>query len=78
MAGTTFLFSLLSTCMVLTTGVNAIPLEDFYPFGSEVGDANYSNVDDEASPPISLPSQLNFFGQFYNNIYVSNEILQYT
>ena len=73
MVGTSFLLSLLSTLMVLTTDVDAIPLEDFYPFGSGVGDTEHTVRDGDSSIPIPLPSQLNFVGQFYDAIFVSKE-----
>ena len=71
MVGTSFLLFLL---MVLTTGVDTIPLEDFYPFGAGAGNTEHTVADGgDSSRPIPLPSQLNFFGQFYDDIFVSKE-----
>ena len=45
--------TLLATCVLLNTEVTAIPLEDFYPFGSNVGD-NFLGLVDTATPNITF------------------------
>ena len=71
---------LLGICFVLMTTVTAIPLEEFYPFGEENGDALLDRTLDGSSPVIPFPLPLNFFGQIYYNISVSSqmEFSQYT
>ena len=56
------------------TTVTAIPLEEFYPFGEENGDALLNRTLDGSSPVIPFPLPLNFFGQFYHDIFVSSQI----
>ena len=71
MANTGSLLSLLVICSLLTTAVNAVAIGDFYKFGLDAGDAVVHRRLDYSSPPITLPSPFNFFGVFYNQIYVS-------
>ena len=47
----------------LMTTVTAIPLEEFYPFGEENGDALLNRTVDGSSPVILPPFPLNFFGR---------------
>ena len=62
---------LLFTCVLLTNNVTAIPLSDFYQFGSGAGDSLLHRNDDESSPAISVPSGFAYFGQFFGDIFVS-------
>ena len=60
-----FLFAL------LTAHVAAIPLTQFYPFGKEAGDILLPRNDDGSSDAVLLSPQFTFFGQQFDNIYVS-------
>ena len=71
MANTGSLLSLLVICLLLTTDVTAVAIKDFYQFGLEAGDDLVNRTLDGSSPRITLPSPLNFFGEFYNETYVS-------
>ena len=63
---------ILAGCMILlTTDVTAIPVGDFYPFGSGAGDSLVDRTLDGSSPNITLPATFFFFGQSFSNIYVS-------
>ena len=53
------------------TNVSAIPLEEFYPFGEGNGDALVNRTVDGSSSVIPFPLPLNFFGRFYDDIFVS-------
>ena len=55
----------------LTTPVTAIPLNEFYPYGVEAGDALANRTVDGSSPPIILPLEFSFFGKSFNTIFVS-------
>lgn len=48
-----------------------LPLGDFYPFGSESGDASLAPNDD-ASLRVELSTVLPFYGTGYNSIFVSD------
>ena len=63
-----------TACLWLITTVTAIPLEEFYPFGEENGDAVLNRTVDGSSPVIPFPFPLNFFGQFYDDIFVSSQM----
>ena len=58
-------FVLLASCRV-----SAIPLENFYLFGSDVGDTLLHRNDDDSSNDITLRA-FNFFGRMFSSIYVS-------
>ena len=69
---------LLANCLLLTIHVTAIPLGQFYPFGEQSGDNLVGRTLDGSSPNITLPLPFAFFGESYNDIYVSimNECLK--
>lgn len=48
-----------------------LPLSDFYPYGSEAGDAELAPNDDGSSPAISLSSPFPFFDSLQETVYVS-------
>ena len=50
----------------------AVPLADFYQFGSDVGDTELPRDDDNSSPSIELPHPLTVLGTSYNVTFVSN------
>ena len=59
----------ISLLVVAVASGNAIPLEDFYPFGSVYGDSNYTqgiysgcSVSIQCSPPVSLSMPVPFYG----------------
>ena len=52
----------------------SIPLADFYPFGSESGDANNPRIDDGSSALIQLSFSFPFFGTDHSSLYVSNHV----
>ena len=49
----------------------AIPLAEFYPFGSEAGDSSLAANDDGSSGSITLSFSFPFFGTDYRMVYVS-------
>ena len=65
--------SLLSSSLFVTwlCGVSAIPLDQFYPFGEDVGDAINTEVLDGSSPPITLSRAFYFYGKDYFTVVVS-------
>ena len=71
MRATRLVLYLLNVFLLLNNDVSAIRLESFYPFGGAAGDAFLTGVLDGSSPPIALPSQFVFFGQIFDDIYVS-------
>ena len=77
MANTGSLLSLLVICSLLTTDVTAVAIKDFYKFGLDARDAALQPTLDGSSPPIILPSPFNFFGVFYNIIYVSEVLVSH-
>ena len=50
---------------------DGIPLEDFYPFGTDAGDTLLQPGANVKAPPTSLPSPFPFFGVDHMNIIVS-------
>ena len=64
---------LLALCLWLTANVTAIPFEEFYPIGEENGDALVNRTVDGSSLVIPFPLPLNFFGRFYDDIFVSSK-----
>ena len=63
----------LFTFMAVANSVSALPLEDFYPFGSSSGDNTFGPALDESSPRISLSVPFLFFGTNFNILYVRTE-----
>ena len=55
---------------IIFADVAALPLGDFYSFGSEAGDAALSRNDDGSSPSIPLPNGFPFYGLMYNELFV--------
>ena len=66
---------LLVTAMVLAADVAAIPFSQFYPFGEETGDSLLIRGGSPSSN-VTLPLQLFYFGQPFNNIFVSFKCMQ--
>ena len=70
------LFVIATLCvglMLLPRVVHAIPLDDFYPYGTDVGDAVLPRNDDGVSSAISLGgSGFRYFGNSHTEIFVSN------
>ena len=58
--------------LLLCCKARAVPLADFYQFGSDVGDTELPRDDDNSSPSIELPHPLTVFGTSYNVTFVSN------
>ena len=58
--------------LLLSCKAIAIPLAEFYQFGSDVGDTELPRDDDNSSSPIELPHPLTVFGTSYNVTFVSN------
>ena len=58
--------------LVLCCKAIAVPLADFYQFGSDVGDMELPRDDDNSSSPIELLHPLTVFGTSYNVTFVSN------
>ena len=65
------LLFLLTSCLLLTIDVTAIPLEGFYPFGFQNGDTRVERTLDGSSINITLPLPFAFFGEYYDDIFVS-------
>lgn len=59
--------------LMLATHVESIPLEQFYPFGSEAGDTVLERTLDGSSPVNLLPSPFPYFGENFTTLYVSFE-----
>ena len=57
--------------LLLPTDLTAVPLDEFYPFGVDVGDSLVPRNDDGSSDPIALPTAFNFFGQLFSSINAS-------
>ena len=57
--------------LLLVAHVEAIPLEQFYPFGSGAGDILLNRTLDGSSPVHVLPSPFPYFGQNFTTVYVS-------
>ncbi len=51
--------------------VSSIPLDQFFPFGVDVGDARLSLRDDSASPPIAVSPPFTILGRQRNFLHVS-------
>ena len=51
--------------------VAAIPLANFYPFGTSAGDNTLGPTDDGRSPLIALNDQFLYFGTYYTDLRVS-------
>ena len=70
------LFVIATLCvglMLLPRVVHAIPLDDFYPYGTDVGDAVLPRNDDGVSSAISLGgSGFRYFGNSHSEIFVSS------
>ena len=49
---------------------SALPLEDFYPFGTSAGDNLVGPTLDGSSPQVFLSTPLLFFGATFTNLYV--------
>ena len=69
------LFGIATLCACLTAlprMVYAIPLSEFYPYGSGVGDAVLQRNDDGVSSAISLDgSGFRYFGNSHSSLFVS-------
>ena len=63
------LFSI-STLLLLQRAVS-IPLSEFFPFGTEAGDAELPSNDDGSSPAITLSTPFPFFAETETDLYVS-------
>ena len=51
--------------------VHAIPLHQFYPFGTSAGDSVLSRSNDGASGAIPVIPGFRYYGGVYTNLYVS-------
>ena len=61
-----------ATCVLLTPPVvSAIPLNDFYSFGTDAEDSLLGRNDDGSSPAITLTPAFKFFGTIFDTIFVS-------
>lgn len=57
--------SLLKVCV-------CIPLEEFYPYGTAIGDSKLVKNDDGSSPRVTISSLFPFFNNQHNSLFVSN------
>ena len=63
----------LAVILIISSCAQAIPLEDFYSFGSGTTDAQLPPNDDEFAGPIDLPAPaLPFYDEPYETIFVSS------
>ncbi|CAI8034409.1 Sushi, nidogen and EGF-like domain-containing protein 1 [Geodia barretti] len=62
---------MLTLLLLLSSGVRAISLSDFYPFGTEANDSVLPQGDDGSSSPISLSQRFTLFGKLYSVIHVN-------
>ena len=65
------LTNLLLLLLLGSQRATAIPLGDFYPFGSEAGDTSLPSNDDGSSPPITLELPFRFFDEDFSTFFVS-------
>ena len=65
------MFLMLASLFLLSKHTFAVPLAEFYPFGSEAGDEALLRNDDGSSPAITVPYPFIFFGYSFQNIFVS-------
>ena len=56
---------------MLLSSISAIPLKDFYPYGSTYGDTAVNRTRDGSSGRVSLPTRFRFFGRYFMEIFVS-------
>ena len=56
---------------LLLSSTSAIPLKDFYPYGSTYGDTAVDRILDGSSGRVSLPARFRFFGRYFMEIFVS-------
>ena len=61
----------LVTLLLLIGHNRAIPIKDFYPYGSSTEDTVVNRTLDGSSPAVTLPTQFNIFGSYYTYIFVS-------
>ena len=60
--------------LIISSCTQAIPLEDFYPFGNETFDAQLPPNDDGFAGPVNLPAPLfPFYDELYESIFVSTK-----
>jgi hypothetical protein len=57
------------SCLAATKA--EVPIEDFFPFGVEAGDAELERADDASSPPQSLSLPYPFFDIAQQNLWVN-------
>ena len=70
-SGLQLLIPVIYYMILLTNDVAAITIENFYPYGLSAGDNLLKRTLDGSSPNIILPTQFNFFGQYFKEIFVS-------
>ncbi|KAK3104489.1 hypothetical protein FSP39_003333 [Pinctada imbricata] len=58
--------------------LSAVPLGDFYPYGTDNGDTLLPREDDDSSPEITVSPPFSFFGSMYSSLYVNtNGVLSF-
>ena len=58
--------------LIISSCAQAIPLEDFYPFGNRTPDAQLPPTDDDFAGPVNLPAPpFPFYDELYESIFVS-------
>ena len=62
---------MLASFFLLSRYASAVPLAEFYPFGSEAGDEALRRNDDGSSPAVTVPYPFIFFGYSFQSIFVS-------
>lgn len=71
-------FCFVIASLLLAAHVEAIPLEQFYPFGAEAGDTLHARTLDDSSPVQELPSPFPYFGRNFTTVYVSILLIPYS
>lgn len=71
---TSGIFLLLALVVYCGTHASGVPLAEFYPFGSGVGDSRLVPNDDGSSPRVVLPSPFLFFDRDHNALFVSDSV----
>lgn len=67
-------FQVLATCLGLLLQeqvARCIPLDEFFPFGSDAGDSELPSNDDGSTGPISLTLPFPFFASTHTMLFVS-------
>ena len=68
-------FLMLASFFLMSKYTSAVPLAEFYPYGSGAKDEVLPRMLDGSSSPLILPDPFIFFGRSYQTIFVSCSFL---